>query len=302
MAVINQKLVSYIHWVRNRLIAGLDRHLANCGICRQVARADLPGQTSILGGGKAKDLVEQELLPGNMGSIIITTMPKSGSVYIAAALQAGLGLSPVQIHNMYFPDDVVNINALKEWASGAQITQSHLSSTELNIWLLGSFVDRMIVHVRDPREATLSWVHFIERMYQENPFELLRIPYVHPEYFMGLTFSERVDWAIDHHLPILVGWVDGWIKYSQKDVSEQPFLVLFTTYPELVNDETVLFAKICDFFDVPDGMFVSPNIDKTEAVYFRKGQPGEWRKVFTAEQAQRATDACKFMLGHFGWQ
>lgn len=301
-AVINHKLVAYIHRVRDRLVPSLYGYLTNCGKCPHAARADLSGQTSFLGGGKAKDLVDHELSSDNKASIIINTMPKSGSVYINAAMQAGLGFSPIQIHNMYFPDDVVNINALKEWASGARITQTHLSSTELNIWLLGSFVDRMIIHVRDPREATLSWVHFIGRMYRENPFELLRIPYVYPKHFMGLTFSERVDWAIDHHLPILVRWVDGWIKYSQQDLSGETFRVLFTTYPELVNDETALFAKICGFFDVPKGSFVHPNIDKSEAVYFRKGQPGEWRNVFSATQRQRATDLSQSILAHFGWQ
>ena len=82
MVAMNHNFVSYIHWVRNFLVADLKKHLSACGMCPKIARAALPCQASILGGGKAKDLVEKVLLPGNMDSIIINTMPKSGSVYI----------------------------------------------------------------------------------------------------------------------------------------------------------------------------------------------------------------------------
>ena len=116
MVAMNHNFVSYIHWVRNFLVADLKKHLSACGMCPKIARAALPCQASILGGGKAKDLVDKVLLPGNMDSIIINTMPKSGSVYINAVLQAGLGLSPVQIHNM----------ALRqiEWVGGRMLWSS----------------------------------------------------------------------------------------------------------------------------------------------------------------------------------
>lgn len=252
--------------------------------------------------GSERVVAERLSDPDNRRPMIINTMPKSGSVYIRSMLEGGFSLSRAQIHNMYFPDDVVNIDNLREWATKNMVTQAHLSATELNLFLLGAFVRRMIIHVRDPREATLSWVHFVERLAREAPLELLRIPYVSQSHFLSMTFSERIDWAVERHLPLLVNWLNEWVAYAEQPKETQPFQVAFTTYEELLNDELELVAKISAFFDVPFARFKHRQIEKSEAVYFRKGDPNEWRSVFSETQRERATLLCGSVLTRFGWQ
>lgn len=98
------------------------------------------------------------LLPKNKlnpaQNIIINAVPKSASEYIAAKLEKSLNYDRKRISAEYIPRDQVNFSALRSfYSTGGNITKQHLDASNLNVKILKRYTDRIVLHVRDPREV-----------------------------------------------------------------------------------------------------------------------------------------------------
>ena len=218
-------------------------------------------------------------------SLLITTMPRSGTYYISKLFSEGLRIKAQIISNQYFPGDTIRYHALKEFANGNYVSQDHFEASHLNLTHISRYGDRVLCHVRDPRQAMLSWIHHIEQ-YKENAETYLFIYPPLPENYYGHPLERKIDWAIDNWLPLLVRWTEDWVAAAEGD---GPVKVKITHYEEMIRDEKAFIADVLDFFSVPRERFIPTKIELGEEVHFRKGDADEWKTVFTAAQKTKAT-------------
>lgn len=217
--------------------------------------------------------------------LLITTMPRSGTYYISRLFSDGLRIKSQIVSNQYFPSDTIRYHALKEFANGNYVSQDHFEASKINLTHISHYGGRVLCHVRDPRQAMLSWIHHIEQ-YKENAETYLFIYPPLPESYYGYSLERKIDWAIDNWLPLLVRWTEDWVAVADGD---GPVKVKMTHYEEMIRDEKAFITDVLDFFSVPRERFIPTKIELGEDVHFRKGDADEWKTVFTSAQRTKAT-------------
>ena len=233
--------------------------------------------------------------------ILLCTLPKSGSTYIHHALTTGLGKEILRAGGGgLFPNQAIPNESLNELNRRRAVYLVHCEPSRYNKIEISNRLERMIVHVRDPRQAILSWAHFIPHVVRfVDPVQGLH--YGLPRKFFDWNFHSQLDWQIDNFLPKFVNWVRQWYETSGDPSFETR--ILFTTNELLAQDPSEFFARILGFYGIDRDLFSEPHPPVSGALHVRSAKPDEWRTVFTQEQALRASsmlpsELCTF----FGWQ
>lgn len=256
-----------------------------------------PDSRKAVRGAEAAAKLGRKRIPG----IHLNTLPKSGSMFICDALADGLAIEKTVVSCGYFPDDMILRLTFEQLSDGGFISQSHLPANRLNKVVLQDYVDRIVVHVRDPRQALLSWTHFLTKLERDGRPEVNHtIPPLPSEYF-SLSLAEQIGWQIENYLPLCVQWLEGWIDASEDEAFRVK--ILFTRFEDFVADADSFFMRILDFYGIPESLFVYQKRPKEGADHFRKGRVDEWREVFDADQTARATAIMtERILTQFGWE
>ncbi len=238
----------------------------------------------------------------NKISILISSLHKSGGTYVFKTLEEGLGLRHVHIGNGYFPYEMIQFEKIIEFSKGGCIDNKHIDASKANLWFLKHYGVRSVVHVRDPRQSLLSWIHYIINNipegedHMETPGYTVASP---PREWYALPFAEKVDYFIENNLAYLVEWINGWL--AARESADLP--VLFTDYGALLRDEAGFFRRILEFCGYDPAQFPSSRPDKDERVNFRRGNPHEWREALSEDQQGRVTEAIPAVLFDvFGWE
>lgn len=247
--------------------------------------------------------------PKDKYNIIFTTIPKSASVYIAKTLAQSLNYEQTDISLGYFPHDNITFNGREKslqlfFGQKAQLTKNHMDASIFNTQLLEAKTDKIVVHFRDPRAVLLSWVHYLNRIHEERPFYLFYLAPTPPEVYYTWSLEQQIDWNIENFLPLVVNWMNGWLDYKiEKDKLDSKFKVLLTTYDEFMQDEVAFYHKILDFYGIPKQYFSFAPPSKNMEVHYRKGDPDEWRRVFTTAQQERINKMIpQKLFAYFNWK
>ena len=250
------------------------------------------------GQGQAEAREPDHSLP----SILFTSIPKSGTVLTQQMLARGLGLEPIALSVGAFPRYSLDPQKLDRFRQGGMVGVEHLDASAENLQILAPFVDRWVVHIRDPRSVLLSWVHHLNRLHAKRhfaPYELLYACPAPPEEFFGYSFSEQVDWNIHHFLPSVLSWTRTWVETHDSGRHK----ILMTTFSDILAGEEDFIFKILDFYDIPRALFRRPDTEQTiHGSHFRAGRADEWRDSFTPDQiAQTTRMVGDDLLRRFGW-
>ncbi len=233
-------------------------------------------------------------------SILVTSMPKSGTYYISKYLSRSLLVEESIVGNQYFPNDVVNRSKLISFSEGNCVSQDHFDGAPINLRHIESLMDHVIVQVRDPRQATLSYIHFLDTDHFKNNEEFTR-NFIYPKLpdeFYKWDLEARLDWGIKCWLPLLVEWVETWIIAER----ETRLKIKFTRFEDMVDNELAFFREILNFVGVPNDRFQEPIFEKNSAVHFRAGLKDEWMNVFNPLQRKAAAEQIPaIMCSRFGW-
>jgi hypothetical protein len=230
-------------------------------------------------------------------AILVSTMPKSGTYFISKTMSQGLQIPERIIANQYFPYDRIRFFEMKKLVDDGGVTQDHFDAHPYNVTMLGHYFDRIVIQVRDPRQATLSWVHFVDDFnISEETYKFI-YP-VLPKGFFEQPLERRLDWAIERWLPLLIEWTRSWVDAA----AQGPLKVKITRFEDMIVDENAFFDEMLEFYGVPQGRFVRPAIARDSATHFRKGETDEWRTVFNRAQAEAARRHIPSDLAErFGW-
>jgi hypothetical protein len=239
---------------------------------------------------------------GLKSSLLLLSLPKSASHYVFSTLAAGLGLDKVTIDTHRFPHEAVNPQLVARLAVPGSICHSHADARLGNLALIHRFVDRLVVHVRDPRQAMLSVVyHLNDLRVRPAPGQVAGFDLPLPNDYFERPLTKQLDWMIASSLPEFVDWIEGWLNAAANPLFRPQ--VLFTRYEDLHGDPTGYFARLLGFYEVawrsPD---FRPPLPQAGSPHYRKGLTDEWRTVLTPAQ-QEAACACVSarMRERFGW-
>lgn len=220
-------------------------------------------------------------------SIIIITLPKSGTAYILSYLLKGLRYkSGHETFSSGFPNAVVHIENIKTFLQGGYVGATHMPSDHECLEYL--YKVKKVVHMRDPRQATLSWTHFVQKHGQKNldqGYKVVDPETKAPPEYLDWPLEKKLDFMIDNYLPVCVTWIENWLRVID-DTKGGEYLLL--TYEEFLEDNDAYFNRILNFYKIPDKSFQKPDFNKVNHAHYRSGKKDEWLTVFTDKQKEKA--------------
>lgn len=215
---------------------------------------------------------QQEAAKRGMASIIITSLPKSGSASLTQSLSEIMG-SPVLRLSAGRTTHYWLVQAwVDRFRSGGLLTHDHFHAAPHNLKALkNAGVDRIVVQLRDPRASTLSQVN-MNRAQRDSFFR--RNPTLTNAY--KEIFLPHVEW--------LNGWIEAaennpwlsihWVKFQ--DFSKDPWNVFAKIIEPLATSWPM--QEIAARIDNKQGTLVTANFNSGDDNAWRKNAPPSLQK------------------------
>jgi hypothetical protein len=233
-------------------------------------------------------------------AIMFVAMMKSASEFIRENIIRALNIPELGLSIGTVPHDKVMPSAVRQLAKGGAIARSHLSADTLPA-LIANGVERLILHVRDPRQVVVSWVHYMVQT-SDAEFRWAAPAYDPPVpwEFRGWSFGEQLDWALRNYMPGQLQWLEDWMAAIN---SGPPIPILVSKFEDFARDQRAFFAGISDFFGVSEISVPALRWQSEAAMRnFRTGRIDEWREVLTASQIGPFEARIEPLAKHFGWK
>lgn len=231
-------------------------------------------------------------------SIFFVSLPKSGTVFVSHTLAKSLGYDHTStLVTPTFPKNVIWKEMVVDFLRGRMISASHMQPDESNLNGLlhgygkGNGVKKIVVHMRDPRAALLSWTHFHKKLALDGDARIS----VGRREMATSSLEDQIGYDLEHSYPDFVNWLKGWTDVAERD---DRFQILLVEHEELSRSPLEYFDKILDFYGIKTDIV---GIEKTENTHFRKGDNKEWREFFTPAQRESAWSAMASFAPRFGW-
>ncbi len=246
-------------------------------------------------------------------NIIFSALPKSGSSYMLESLANNIGLQRFRLTNTYYDSEkTAKFRMSLFFSHNHKIDKSHFRAPIVNnksqglgvlpimqIDTFKKYNNKLVVHVRDPRQVLISLIHHIDK-------DILRSNFLPAEikpYYKNWSLSEKIDWSIEYLYPSIIAWIDDWVTYKALQATDaNPIDILFTTYEDMLENEELQHRKVAAFYHSPiKQAYIRPA--KNEAVHFRKGDVQEFKTIYNKQQLLKVDTATPlYMYEYFGWQ
>ena len=245
--------------------------------------------------------MEQRVQP-----MLISALPKSASAFVSSVLGKVLRAPICRASSGIFPNMAIVPNWLAQMLCGGAVTHDHFAATEHNLTCLrAAGVERLYVHLRDPRQAVLSYIHMeVSRIAVEVNEQRARDE---EGAYLAKPLCEQIDLALDTTFVEMVGWIDGWV--GARDSLDSGFDIFIGSFEDMSAGKPEYFERLLAWFGdhsrVPlSTAAVIELIERTpQALNFRKGEIEEWRTGFSPEQCRRAWRAIdRRWASNFGWR
>ena len=238
-----------------------------------------------------RDNLQQRAIEQKIPPIIIFALPKSASHYINTKLQTILRAPQATVGRGFGNriGDYVVPGWAKNTARGGCVVTNHLSAKAYNFQNLAKEgLTKIIVHVRDPRQALISWVHHLDNELDKRTEREKNI-FHDPDYNPGWSLEKKIDYHLPGWMRFAAEWLEDWQKVAISP--DDGMDVLFTTYEDFVLDERQYFKQIFHFYDLPLEYLKDLKIEKPKPgeLHFRTGKINEWRNILTSAQQETAT-------------
>ncbi len=259
---------------------------------------------------KCIDLILQKRflsLKPSMPSILFNAMPESCANDVGKWLADGLNMEETKVAAGLFPNDIVIRERFDRFARGGRICRQHLPATDLNIRFIANREPRMIVHLREPRQATVSWVFRLDSFHKNQDkfadcrLALEAVSPLLPAGYFEMPFEERLAYQVKTYLPQLVNWTNGWVAAARS--RQDGISVLFTTAEDFERQPEQVIKQILAHYEIPETQFDwSRKPRLAMETRFQKGGADHWDTVFKPEQKAFADDLLSPALAEaFAW-
>lgn len=241
-----------------------------------------------------------EAMLAGLPPMLITTLPKSASESIWNRFAEGLGLAQSHISIGLFPDCCILGPRAADFAQGGVISKEHVAATEHNLKMLRQAgIRRVLVHLRDPRQAVVSWAHFVRDDVSMRLLAPIWRKIVPPASVLAKDLDAVVDWSVEHYLKLQMDWIRTWIAAEGGEEAPE---ILFLDFESFKRDPDDYFDRVLAFFRIAPGAFDRTRGAQAEDVHLRRGETEEWRSVLSRAQQARALEIMTPELcARFGW-
>jgi hypothetical protein len=186
-----------------------------------------------------------------MPPIFLVTLPKAGSVYIQRALRQSLQIPWASIRQGGIVDITFDWNSLKAFSRGNVLTRVHLPPRPYLAAVLPEMgIDKIVLHLRDPRTQIISWTRHVDRNIETRGIggAILDCQLELPKAYEAWSFEARLEWQIENQLPRFIKWTADWMQIA----AATPGLdVLMTTYEGFASSPVQYIETICGFYRIP---------------------------------------------------
>ncbi|GEM_PF-2241765 len=234
--------------------------------------------------------------------ILMVSMPSAASQYILYYMACGLDVCifPTTLNN--FPRSIFAPVLLDDFQRGAAVSTSHPLPSDANLNTLSrSHLSKMLVHLRDPRQAFFSFFYHLEHQ----TWQLRHMYYEHlPRGYEDLPIEKKIDWNIDNaYEPLWADWVAGWNEFARSPASGME--VKLVTFEKFKTDPEGYFAEIADFFGFDEKLLKNDRQLQYEhhSNEVLKGSLDAWRTGLTPSQQKKIQDLTPDrILEDCGWK
>lgn len=232
-------------------------------------------------------------------AIFFNSLPQAIDFYPTMGLYNFYKLTTFRVSEKTFPKDTIQIKAFERFVAnpGVYINNGSVPPSRANTDLLTASLGKMILHIRDPRDALVSWVAYTDLHYN-HPLTLGLVYPVPPAEYWKWSYEKKVDWQIDHYYTYALTWLGQWAQFIG---SHSELQVLVTTFEKMATDPLEFFREIVAFYGTDSELFTPKDAPKLTREQFRAtvDDIGQWRRKLTPEQQKRVTamlsdDTAKF--------
>jgi hypothetical protein len=281
---------------------GLGECLARRGRLDEAAVAHDTWFSRWIAGDQTADMRAQQAaaIARGLPPILFIAMQKSASEFIRDSLMSVLEMPLIYASVGTVPADRFIPSALRQLAQGGALCRTHAGGVDDLAIAANAGIDRAVVHLRDPRQVTLSWVQMMRR---QSPAGLLYSAPMYnppvPQDFPGWTFPEQLAWGLAHYLPGQVTWAARWAALVD---GTPPLRILMTSYEDFRRDRMEYFRGMLDFLGIRGVDVTVFAAENRQAIRnFRSGRIDEWTSVLTQQQRAAAWRIIAPIAPRFGW-
>ncbi len=225
---------------------------------------------------------------------LVATLPKSGTLWLRDNIGRALWSQPRTIYGGdWYRLEGLRLNQDKAYEMMTQggVCACHMDASLQNRQICSTLDLNLIVHIRDPRQGTVSWTYHLNRKLREPPYddryrkmelELHSLP----ESYLEWSFAEQLDYQIDHYLPQAIKWIHNWKTAIDNWPSGRA--PLLTTQEQLVKRPRHFNESIASYLCIPSNFLGLDRKPKKGKRHFRTGSTNEWRSLYSNEQEERA--------------
>lgn len=240
--------------------------------------------------------------------LVVVTLPHSGSAFIREAVTKSMGLP--QFHDVGSGMPVwawLKAETMYDRIRNKRVyLKAHFSAHEYHLGICHSLgIRKLVVHMRDPREAILSYAYKLNseevRNNQATQLSLRAAEFILAPDHYDLSQAEQLDWLIENCLPEYVKWMEQWLAVVDADPR---FDILLTQYETLEKNGRGLIEEICKFYDptFDPELIVLPEKKRNSFTHnFREGRSGGHEREFSETQNKRAKEIIGDKFARFGW-
>ncbi|WP_395014799.1 sulfotransferase domain-containing protein [Dongia sp.] len=182
--------------------------------------------------------------------VLLIALPKSGSTYMQRALGRTLRVQVQHFSAAGISGSSFRLADLCRFAEGNVISREHLQPRAISPKLLGEYgINKAVLHVRDPRDAIVSWTRHMDRSLATRGLRFVELSceMAVPAVYRDWDFARRLEWQVENKLPDFVRWIERWLALVAGN-SDVEFLI--TDYAELADDARGLVIRILDFYGI----------------------------------------------------
>ena len=228
-------------------------------------------------------------------NIIVTTLPKSGTVFLKRSLSYLYDLSIQDITSSSkllttFDKYRVNPNAAFNFFLSNNVCIDHIPYENMTVLAENAPADfKVVVHLRDPRQHLLSFFKMFESHLESRYSLLNRDIYcyfgIDWRKYEKMSVTEKLDLYVEKSFPNALHFIQEWIENTNKWDN-----IIYTDYErDFARDNASLIKIIAqfygrDFTDMHRSWLKKPQKGQLN---FRKGSVDEWRNAFTREQQRK---------------
>lgn len=235
--------------------------------------------------------------------ILLFAQPKSGSTFLHRAFRRTLRVPFARIGAGGVFDAAIRYSELKKFAAGNAVCREHLPARRhLLDAIAGVGIDKVVLHIRDPRYSIVSWTRMVDRFIETRgtPGALLTCEMPMPQDYPSRPFADRLAWQVENYLPRQVQWIENWLALA---ADNPPLGILITKYEDFSNDPRAYIRNVLTFHEIPfeESWIRLPEDQVGKNNIFSDRSADKWAGVDPAVKSAASAQVSAQLRERFGW-